>query len=99
MTTEILAPERETALALQLRAAVRRVCREEDEVLPSIGPVDELLDERSGTDHHGQCDFNKMEAHKNFARTPPRYRDWCSATCAAGCCATRTGGRVCSAQR
>jgi hypothetical protein len=31
---------------LRLLAAVRRVCREQDGVLPSIGPVDELLDER-----------------------------------------------------
>jgi hypothetical protein len=32
---------------LRLLAAVRRVCREHSGVLPSIGPVDELLDERS----------------------------------------------------
>jgi hypothetical protein len=32
---------------LRLLAAVRRVCREQDGILPSIGPVDELLDERS----------------------------------------------------
>ena len=32
---------------LRLLAAVRRVCRELDGTLPSIGPVDELLDERS----------------------------------------------------
>jgi hypothetical protein len=31
---------------LRLLAAVRRVCREQDGILPSIGPVDELLDER-----------------------------------------------------
>jgi hypothetical protein len=31
---------------LRLLAAVRRVCREQDGMLPSIGPVDELLDER-----------------------------------------------------
>ena len=30
---------------LRLLAAVRRVCREQDGVLPSIGPVGELLDE------------------------------------------------------
>jgi hypothetical protein len=35
---------------LRLLAAVRRVCREQDGVLPSIGPVDELLDERSELD-------------------------------------------------
>ena len=38
---------------LRLLAAVCRVCREQDGVLPSIGPVDELLDECSSTDHHG----------------------------------------------
>jgi hypothetical protein len=32
---------------LRLLAAVRRVCREQDGILPSIGSVDELLDERS----------------------------------------------------
>ena len=32
---------------LRLLAAVRRVCREQDGILPSIGPVDELLDERT----------------------------------------------------
>jgi hypothetical protein len=31
---------------LRLLAAVRRVCREQDGILPSFGPVDELLDER-----------------------------------------------------
>jgi hypothetical protein len=31
-------------------AAVRRVCREQDGILPSIGPVDELLDERRELD-------------------------------------------------
>jgi hypothetical protein len=31
---------------LRLLAAVRRVCREQDGILPSIGRVDELLDER-----------------------------------------------------
>ena len=31
---------------LRLLAAVRRVCREHAGVLPAIGPVDELLDER-----------------------------------------------------
>jgi hypothetical protein len=31
---------------LRLLAAVRGVCREQDGVLPSVGPVDELLDER-----------------------------------------------------
>ena len=35
---------------LRLLAAVRRVCREQDGVLPSIGPVDELLDERRELD-------------------------------------------------
>ena len=35
---------------LRLLAAVRRVCREEDGVLPSIGQVDELLDERRELD-------------------------------------------------
>jgi hypothetical protein len=30
---------------LRLLVAVRRVCREQDGILPSIGPVDELLDE------------------------------------------------------
>jgi len=32
---------------LRLLAAVRRVCREGDGVLPSIGQVDELLDEHN----------------------------------------------------
>jgi hypothetical protein len=32
---------------LRLLAAVRRVCREQNGILPPIGPVDELLDERS----------------------------------------------------
>ena len=32
--------------SVRLLAAVRRVCREHAGVLPSIGPVDELLDER-----------------------------------------------------
>jgi hypothetical protein len=31
-------------------AAVRRVCREQDGILPSIGPVDELLDEHRELD-------------------------------------------------
>jgi hypothetical protein len=31
-------------------AAVRRVCREQDGILPPIGPVDELLDERRELD-------------------------------------------------
>jgi hypothetical protein len=31
---------------LRLLAAARRVCREQDRILPSIGPVDALLDER-----------------------------------------------------
>jgi hypothetical protein len=31
---------------LRLLTAVGRVCREHDGVLPRIGPVDELLDER-----------------------------------------------------
>jgi hypothetical protein len=31
---------------LRLLAAVRPVCREQDGILPSIRPVDELLDER-----------------------------------------------------
>jgi hypothetical protein len=31
-------------------AAVRRVCRQQDGVLPSIGPVNELLDERRELD-------------------------------------------------
>jgi len=35
---------------LRLLAAVRRVCREQDGILPSIGPVDELLDERRELD-------------------------------------------------
>jgi hypothetical protein len=35
---------------LRLLAAVRRMCREQDGVLPSIGPVDELLDERRELD-------------------------------------------------
>ena len=35
---------------LRLLAAVRRVCREQDGVLPSIGTVDELLDERRELD-------------------------------------------------
>jgi hypothetical protein len=35
---------------LRLLAAVRRVCREQDGILPSIGPVDALLDERSELD-------------------------------------------------
>jgi hypothetical protein len=35
---------------LRLLAAVRRVCREQDGVLPSIGPVYELLDERRELD-------------------------------------------------
>jgi hypothetical protein len=35
---------------LRLLAAVRRVCREQDGVLPPIGPVDELLDERRELD-------------------------------------------------
>ena len=37
---------------LRLLAAVRRVCREQDGVLPAIGPVDELLD---GTQQHRPC--------------------------------------------
>jgi hypothetical protein len=53
--------DRETIDSELRLAAVRRVCREQDGVLPSIGPVDELLDERiaaghlphrSGTDQH-----------------------------------------------
>jgi hypothetical protein len=36
---------------LRLLAAVRRVCREQDGILPSIGPVDELLDERIAAGH------------------------------------------------
>jgi hypothetical protein len=32
---------------LRLLVAVRRVCRERSGRLPSIGPVDELLDERA----------------------------------------------------
>jgi hypothetical protein len=32
---------------LRLLAAVRRVCREYDGRVPSIGPVDTLLDERA----------------------------------------------------
>jgi hypothetical protein len=35
---------------LRLLAAVRRVCREKDGRVPSIGPVDELLDERRELD-------------------------------------------------
>jgi hypothetical protein len=35
---------------LRLLAAVRRVCREQDGILPSFGPVDELLDERRELD-------------------------------------------------
>jgi hypothetical protein len=35
---------------LRLLAAVRRVCREQDGVLPSIGPIDEPLDERRELD-------------------------------------------------
>jgi len=35
---------------LRLLAAVRRVCGEQDGVPPSIGPVDELLDERRELD-------------------------------------------------
>jgi hypothetical protein len=35
---------------LRLLAAVRQVCREQDGVLPSIRPVDELLDERRELD-------------------------------------------------
>jgi hypothetical protein len=31
-------------------AAVRRACWEQDGILPSIGPVDELLDERRELD-------------------------------------------------
>jgi hypothetical protein len=38
---------------LRLLAAVRRVCREQDGILPSTGPLDELLDERRGIAHHG----------------------------------------------
>jgi len=34
-------------------AAVRRMCREQDGILASIGPVDELLDERRELDRHG----------------------------------------------
>jgi hypothetical protein len=51
---------------LRLLAAVRRVRREQDGVLPSIGPVDELLDERRelterattrhGNFHNSRCD-------------------------------------------
>jgi restriction system protein len=37
---------------LRLLAAVRRVCREQDGVLPSIGPVDELLNERREAEQH-----------------------------------------------
>jgi hypothetical protein len=37
---------------LRLLAAVRRVCREQDGVLPSIGPVDELPDERRELDRN-----------------------------------------------
>lgn len=33
---------------LRVLAAVRRVCRELGGTVPSIGPVDELLDERGG---------------------------------------------------
>jgi hypothetical protein len=33
---------------LRLLAAVRRLCREQDGILPSIGPLDELLDETLG---------------------------------------------------
>jgi hypothetical protein len=35
---------------LRLLAAVRQVSREQDGILPSIGPVDELLDERRELD-------------------------------------------------
>jgi hypothetical protein len=35
---------------LRLLATVRRVCREQDGILPAIGPVDELLDERRELD-------------------------------------------------
>jgi len=35
---------------LRLLAAVRRVCREEGRVLPSIGPIDALLDEHRELD-------------------------------------------------
>jgi hypothetical protein len=35
---------------LRLLVAVRRVCREQDGMLPSIGPVDEPLDERRELD-------------------------------------------------
>jgi hypothetical protein len=42
-----VARDRETIDSeLRLPAAVRRVCREHAGVLPSIGSVDELLDER-----------------------------------------------------
>jgi hypothetical protein len=35
---------------LRLLAAARRVCGEQDGILPSIGPIDELLDERRELD-------------------------------------------------
>jgi hypothetical protein len=35
---------------LRLLATVRRVCRKQEGVQPSIGPVDELLDERRELD-------------------------------------------------
>lgn len=31
---------------LRLLAAVRKLCREQGQTVPSMGPVDELLDER-----------------------------------------------------
>jgi hypothetical protein len=72
--------DRETIDSELRLAAVRRVCREQDGVLPSIGPVDELLDERiaaghlphrCGTDQHPALRVYGWRVNHCATVTPP----------------------------
>jgi len=63
----------------RLLAAVRRVCREQDGVLPSIGPVDELLDERRELDRTPGAKLTAQSAfvHKVCLSVVVAQHVWC----------------------